>query len=124
MDKNGEQRTRMKKTVAADQTERHARVCGLTGQSLASLQHLLYVGYHDPLHVLQLRVDAAQVPSRSAVNVRLLGFLDVCVWKGKHCNKRLKTGAGGSGNVIFVSLFYILYLKCLRRTLKWNQRST
>lgn len=87
MDKNGEQRTRMNKSVAADETIRHARVCGLTGESLASLQHLLYVSYHDPLHVLQLCVDAAQIPSCSAVDVRLLGFLDVCVWKGKHCNK-------------------------------------
>lgn len=56
---------------------------GLTGESLSSLQHLLDVGHHDPLDVLQLRVDAAQVPPRSAVNVRLLGFLDVGVWGGQ-----------------------------------------
>lgn len=59
----------------------------LTGERLASLQHLLYISYHDPLHILQLCVDAAQVPSRSAVDVRLLCFLDVCVWRGR---KKLK----------------------------------
>lgn len=59
------------------------RGCRLTGEGLASLQHLLDVRYHDPLHVLQLRVDAAKIPSRSAVDVRLLGFLDVCVCSGK-----------------------------------------
>lgn len=53
---------------------------GLTRESLSSLQHLLYVRHHDPLYVLELRVDAAQIPSRPAVNVRLLGFLDVGVW--------------------------------------------
>lgn len=52
----------------------------LTRESLASLQHLLYVGHHDPLYVLQLCVDAAQIPPRSAVNVWLLRFLDVGVW--------------------------------------------
>lgn len=50
-----------------------------TRQGLSPLQHLLYVGHHDPLDVLQLRVNAAQIPPCSAVNVRLLGFLDVGV---------------------------------------------
>lgn len=54
----------------------------LTRERLASLQHLLDVSHHDPLHVLQLRVDAAKIPPRSAVNVRLLGFLDVGVCGG------------------------------------------
>lgn len=58
-----------------------------TRQGLSSLQHLLYVGHHDPLDVLQLRVDAAQIPPRSAVDVRLLGFLDVSVCEGAASNQ-------------------------------------
>lgn len=53
---------------------------GRTRQGLSPLQHLLYVSHHDPLDVLQLRVDAAQIPPSSTVNVGLLGFLDVGVW--------------------------------------------
>lgn len=68
----------MKKTHCIGLTRRDLR--GLTRESLSSLQHLLYVRHHDPLYVLELRVDAAQIPPRSAVNVRLLGFLDVGVW--------------------------------------------
>lgn len=59
----------------------------LTGERLASLQHLLYISYHDPLHILQLCVDAAQIPSGSAVDVRLLCFLNVCVWGGSNTKK-------------------------------------
>lgn len=51
----------------------------LTGKRLSSLQHLLDVRHHDPLYVLQFCVDAAQIPPRSAVDVRLLGFLNVGV---------------------------------------------
>lgn len=74
--------------VWPNETWTQLRDYGLTRESLASLQHLLYVSHHDPLYVLQLCVDAAQIPSRSAVNVRLLGFLDVGVWRGSSTKKR------------------------------------
>lgn len=51
----------------------------LTRESFSSLQDLLDVGHHDPLHVLQLCVDVAQIPSCSAVDIRLLRFLNVGV---------------------------------------------
>lgn len=63
-----------------DGSRGQVRAFGRTRQGLPSLQHLLYVSHHDPLDVLQLRVDAAQIPPSSTVNVRLLGFLDVGVW--------------------------------------------
>lgn len=72
----------IQKDTASEETWPGLRSHGLTRESLSSLQHLLYVSHHDPLHVLELCVDAAQIPSRSAVNVRLLGFLDVGVWRG------------------------------------------
>lgn len=60
----------------------------LTRERLPSLQDLLDVRHHDPLHVLQLSVDAAQVPSGSAVDVQLLGFLNVGVW-GSGINEQI-----------------------------------
>lgn len=91
--KNKGERRRMEKRRAADRNWQNKwewinkfSWCDfrLTGERLASLQHLLYISYHDPLHILQLCVDAAQIPSRSAVDVRLLCFLDVCVWAGSN----------------------------------------
>lgn len=51
----------------------------LTRKGFPPLQDFLNICHHYPLNILQLRVDAAQVPPGSAVNVRLLVFLDVCV---------------------------------------------
>lgn len=48
-------------------------------ERFSSLKHLFYVCDHDPLYVLELCVDAAQVPSCSAVNVGFLGFLNISV---------------------------------------------
>lgn len=63
---------------------------GPTGQGLSSLQHLLDVSHHDALDVLQLRVDAAQIPPGSTVDVGLLGFLDVGVWWGGQRHTRVQ----------------------------------
>lgn len=52
----------------------------LTGKCFSSLQYFLNICHHYPLNILELCVDAAQVPSGSAVNVCLLVFLDIRVW--------------------------------------------
>ena len=45
----------------------------------AALQHVVDVLDHDPLHVLQLRVEIVEVPPPPGVAVGLLGLLDVGV---------------------------------------------
>ena len=52
-----------------------------TWEDSSPLEDIVNVLYHDPLDILQLGVERAQVPSTSVVRVRLLGLLDVRVWK-------------------------------------------
>lgn len=61
----------------------------LTRKCFSSLQYLLDICHHYSLNILELCVDAAQVPSGSAVHVCLLVFLDVRVWNNNFMKKSL-----------------------------------
>ena len=67
-----------------DPTRSRRRHRRRTGQSLSALQHVIYVLHHDALHVLQLRVQLAEVTARARVHVS---------WGGGGGGK----GGGGKG---------------------------